>query len=37
MDNDINRIKVVLTEDRANNMFKSIFFNELYDQRVRKM
>jgi len=26
-----------LTEDRANNMFKSIFFNELYDQRVRKM
>lgn len=26
-----------LTEDRANNMFKSIFFNELYDQRVRKI
>ena len=24
-----------LTEDRANSMFKSIFFNELYDQRVR--
>ena len=26
-----------LTEDRANNMFKSIFFNELYDQRVRAL
>ena len=24
-----------LTEDRANGMFKNIFFNELYDQRVR--
>ena len=24
-----------LTEDRANNLFKNIFFNELYDQRVR--
>ena len=24
-----------LTEDRANVMFKNIFFNELYDQRVR--
>ena len=24
-----------LTEDRANGIFKSIFFNELYDQRVR--
>ena len=26
-----------LTEDRANGMFKNIFFNELYDQRVRGM
>ena len=26
-----------LTEDRANNVFKSIFFNELYDQRVRAL
>ena len=26
-----------LTEDRANSMFKSLFFNELYDQRVRKL
>jgi len=24
-----------LTEDRANNLFKSIFFNEIYDNRVR--
>ena len=24
-----------LTEDRANGLFKNIFFNELYDQRVR--
>lgn len=24
-----------LTEERANSMFKSLFFNELYDQRVR--
>ena len=26
-----------LTEDRANVMFKNIFFNELYDRRVRGM
>lgn len=26
-----------LTEDRANGLFKNIFFNELYDQRVRGM
>ena len=24
-----------LTEDRANTMFKNLFFNELYDERVR--